>query len=131
MKLFAHKECWEFIEKHPEEFDSFGCGPGGLGDIFVPDTMYGLDISLACKIHDWYYRFYDGNSEEDRKMADSILKNNLLRIVKAKSKSKILRWLRNRRCGTYYRAVRLVGGPAFYEERNSDDEFKELSLREI
>jgi len=131
MRLYAHKECWDFIEKHPEDFKSFGCGPGGIGDFFVPDTMYGLNVSDACRIHDWYYRFYPGKTEADRKMADSILKNNLLRIVRAKSKNRILRWLRERRCGTYYRFVRLAGGPAFYDERNLDDEFKELSLREI
>ena len=131
MKLFAHPECWKFIEEHPEEFDNFGCGPGGMGDLLVPDHMYGLDISLACKIHDWYYRFHPSNSEEGRLEADSIFRNNLLRIVRAKSKSKILRWLRIIRCRTYYSMVRFGGGPAYYEERNADDEYRELDMGEV
>lgn len=28
------------------------CGAGGIGDIFVPDTLYGANISPACFIHD-------------------------------------------------------------------------------
>ena len=131
MRLYAHKECWDFMEQHPAEFHSFGCGPGGLGDFFVPDTMYGLDISLACKIHDWYYRFYDGNSEADRKMADMIFRDNLLIIIRANSKSRVLRWLRERRCEKYYHLVRSFGGPAFYEEREPVDEFNGLILREV
>jgi hypothetical protein len=115
------------MEEHPEEFDSFGCGPGGLGDILVPDKMYGLDVSDACRIHDWYYRFYGDNSEGGRREADEILKNNLLRIVRKKSKSRILRWLRTRRCRTYYGFVRFAGGPAYYSERNvEDEEFRDI-----
>lgn len=127
MKLFACPECWLFAEEHPEDFASFGCGPGGLGDRLVPDTMYGLDISDACRIHDWYYRFYPENTEEARAMADRVLKNNLLRIVREKTKSSILLWLRERRCQTYYIMVRNFGAPAFFEERNSETELREVS----
>lgn len=34
-----------------EKFPTF-CGAGGIGDIFVPDTLYGANISPACFIHD-------------------------------------------------------------------------------
>lgn len=131
MKLFAHRECWTFIEKFPKDFKSFGCGPGGIGDILVPDTMYGLDVSDACRIHDWYYRFYSDNTEEGRRVADDVFKNNLLRIVRAKSKSKILRWLRVRRCRTYYSLVRFGGGPAYYEDRNPDSEYQVLDIEGV
>ena len=126
MKLFAHSECWKFIEEFPDDFKSFGCGPGGVGDVLVPDKMYGLDVSDACRIHDWYYRFYSDNSSAGRQEADSILKNNLIRIVRAKSKSRILRWLRLMRCRTYYGMVRFAGGPAYYEDRNVEDEYREV-----
>lgn len=127
MKLFACPECWKFVDEHPEDFASFGCGPGGLGDRLVPDTMYGLNISDACRIHDWYYRFYPENTEAAREMADRILKNNLLRIVREKTKSKVLRWLRERRCQTYYLMVRNFGAPAFFEERNNATELREVN----
>jgi hypothetical protein len=126
VKLYAEQECWDFMESHPDEFASFGCGPGWLGDILVPDTMYFLNISMACKIHDWYYRFYPENTEEARQLADSVFKNNLLRIVRAKTSNRFLLWLRERRCRTYYSMVRFSGGPAFYDERNEDEVFKEV-----
>lgn len=128
MKLYAHPLCWEFAKKHPEEFMSFGCGPGGVGDILVPDKIYGLDVSFACKIHDWYYRFHPSNSPDGRLEADSVFKNNLLRIVTIKSSNKFMRWLRVRRCRTYYSMVRFCGGPAYYEERNVDEEFKDVNV---
>ena len=125
-KLYAHPECWEFKKEHPDEFQSFGCGPGGAGDKFVPDTMYGLNVSNACRIHDWYYRFYPENTEEARKMADRILLNNLLRIVEANTKSKILLCLRRRRCKTYYRMVRTFGASSYFDDRNDDEFMQEI-----
>lgn len=127
IKLYAHPECWIFREKHPEEFASFGCGPGGAGDKLVPDTMYGLDISNACRIHDWYYRFYPENTEEARAMADRIMKNNLLRIVEAKTRNKFLLWLRRRRCKTYYWMVREFGASSYFNDRNDDKYMQEIA----
>jgi hypothetical protein len=118
MNLFADPECWEFKKRHPKDFESFGCGPGGLGDLLVPDTVYFLSIRPACRIHDWYYRFFPGNSEDDRKRADRIFLNNMLRIVDFHTNFKVLRWLRKRRCNKYYFAVRAFGGPSFWADRN-------------
>ena len=118
MKLFADPECWEFKKKYPDEFSSYGCGPGGLGDFVVPDTVYFLSVRDACRIHDWGYRHAPEASDEDRKRHDRILSNNMLRIVNAKTKSKILRKLLYRRCKTYYQMVRAFGGPAYWDERN-------------
>lgn len=118
MNLFAHKEIWDFKKKFPDEFDSYGCGPGGMGDWLVPDTVYGLSIRDACRIHDTYYRHWNISNEKARKMADRIFKNNMLRIVKEKTNNQVLFRLRRRRCKTYYKMVRFAGGPAFWDERN-------------
>ena len=128
-KLYAHPECWLFSTEHEKDFLSFGCGPGGAGDKLVPDTMYGLDISPACRIHDWYYRFYPEDKEEARAMADRIMKNNLLRIVEANTKSKVLLWLRRRRCHTYYIMVRKFGGSSYFEDRNTEEFMKEVEIK--
>ena len=40
-------ECKEFIRSNFEEFLTFGCGPGGLGDALIPDTIYNLSIKNA------------------------------------------------------------------------------------
>lgn len=123
-KLFADKDCWVFKKSHPGEFSTFGCGPGGIGDFLVPDTIYGLRVSAACRIHDWGYRFSKGNSEEDRERHDRIFKNNLIRIVRANTKSKLMLLLRMRRVKTYYYSVRFFGGPAYWSERNSESELE-------
>jgi len=116
VQLYAHHECWLFKENHPEVFQSFGCGPGGLGDLFIPDNIFGVDVSNACRIHDWYYRFWPGNTEKDRKMADQLMRKNLLIIVRAKSNPFAL-WLREPICQIYYIMVRKYGVDAFFEER--------------
>jgi len=125
VRLYADPLCWEFKEEHPEEFESYGCGPGGIGDLLVPDTVYGLSIRDACRIHDWGYRHCPDATEEDRKYNDRVFRNNALRIVQGNTKSAILRWLRFRRVQTYYRMVRIFGGPAYWEERNPEFTYKQ------
>jgi len=113
-KLYAPNECLEFQLSHPEEFESFGCGPGSIGDYLVPDTVWFLSIKKACQIHDWYYRLWKGT---DRKEADKVFSNNMQRIVRNHTKYKWLLKLRLRRCNLYYQMVRKRGGPAFWNER--------------
>ena len=124
IELYADVNCWKFKAQYPEEFASYGCGPGGFGDFLVPDTVYGLSIRNACRIHDWGYRHALDNSEEDRAMHDRILKNNALRIVDNWTKYKWLRWLRYRRVQKYYIAVRVFGSRAYWSERNKTEEME-------
>jgi len=127
--LYAEPECWRFRRQRPDAWESFGCGPGdGIGDRLVPDTMYGLNVSEACRVHDWYYRFYPEDTEDARAMADRIFRNNLLRIVRAKTENPILRWLRERRCVAYYLAVRWRGGPAYHNDRNQSKNTNEVEV---
>ena len=129
LRLFADPECWEFKKKFPDEFESYGCGPGGEGDFLIPDTVY-ITVSIrdACRIHDWGYRHGPGASEDDRKRHDQILKNNALRIVDNKTNWRLMRWLRYRRVQTYYTMVRKFGSPAYWEDRNKDDEVKSVDF---
>jgi hypothetical protein len=118
-KLFADPVCWDFVEQYEDEFMSYGCGPGGVGDYLVPDTMWGLYIGNACRIHDWYYRWdYDNYCEARRNEADRILKNNSIRIINRYTHSNILRKLRYRRAQTYYTMVHNFGANAYWEDRN-------------
>jgi hypothetical protein len=123
--LFADVACWEFKWSHPDEFESYGCGPGGFGDFLVPDTVWGLSIRDACRIHDFNYRHSTGiDSEDDRAKADRVLKNNSLRIVDYHTKSKLLKRLRYIRVETYYKMVRRFGSRAYWEERNESNEIQ-------
>jgi len=127
-KLFADPECWEFQKKFPDEFKSYGCGPGWFGDLLVPDTVYFLSIKDACRIHDWGVRHSVEASEEHRARNDRILLNNSIRIVDTGTYFYFLKMLRYRRCRTYYNLVRIFGGPGYWEERNPDNTIGEINV---
>ena len=117
MKLLRTKESLIFEKLFPDEYKAFGCGPGGIGDWFVPDTMWGLSVKKACQQHDHDYRFGSGSSDEHRKQCDDRMKLNMLAIVNKKSKSKTLKALRHVRVNTYYFMVRWRGGSSYWGER--------------
>ena len=118
MKLKRTKESMIFEKLFPDEYKSFGCGPGGVGDWFVPDTMWGLSVNDACRQHDHDYRFGRGSSKEHKKQCDDRMRDNMRIIVNAKSDSKILKAMRHMRINTYYWSVRSFGGEAYWEERS-------------
>lgn len=111
--LYAPADYWDLPEKIR---DSYGCGPGGFGDLLVPDTVYGLSIKPACCIHDFYYRMV-GEDEMDRLRADDIFRINMRTIVELNTKNTFLKWLRLRRVDTYYYMVRKHGRAAYEECR--------------
>lgn len=126
MKLYAVPKCWEFQKNFPEEFESYGCGPGGVGDWFVPDTVYGLSINPACKVHDWDYRHSEGASNGHRKACDERLKKNMFLLVVVGTTFWLLRRLRLTRCRFYYLMVRMFGKQAYWNQRNEDDEMNDF-----
>jgi hypothetical protein len=93
-----------------------GCGTGGWKGALVPETMWGLDIREACNIHDWMY--LAGETIADKEEADRVFLNNLLRIIETDSRWEWLAALRRRRALKYYEAVRVFGGPAFWNGKN-------------
>lgn len=135
-ELFADVECWEFKARFPEEFDSYGCGPGGLGDILVPDVIpfvtfpFGqINIRSACKPHDWGYRHSGPSNEDERARHDMVFANNAKRIVDYEITR--LKWpFRNspkwklrcyERINFYYEMIRKHGSGAYWEERNKPE----------
>lgn len=100
-----------------------GCGPrGGLNGL-VPETIYGLNISEACNIHDWMYAFAEPTVHAKNK-ADRVFLNNILRIINGKTKGRLLLFLRRKRALKYYYAVKYFGGPFFWSGKNLKvDEF--------
>ena len=125
VQLWAPEAYWAAA---PEEVDRVagGCGPGGFGDHLVPDTMYGLSVTPACRIHDFMYHI--GETDDDKDEADRVFLNNLFRIIDARSESRILRRLRRIRARTYYYAVSYGGGPAFWNSKNNESEFREVEV---
>ena len=97
-----------------KERDSWGCGPGGFGDWFVPDTVYGLSVKPACQRHDFRYRFRKDKNEKTRKLDDLELLANLQIIIHNKTKGFFLRRFRFTRSRTMYWFVRKLGKSAYY-----------------
>lgn len=93
-----------------------GCGPGGWKVDIIPDTIWGLDISAACNIHDWMYTVGADLAAKDE--ADRVFLNNVLRLVEAVGGCWLLRKLRRIRAKEYYEAVHVFGGPAFWAGKN-------------
>ena len=96
----------------PEKFAALvgGCGPGKWGDYFVPDTIWGLSITLACQIHD--YMYWVGGTAEDKFRADTIFLQNMIALIWNGSNSLTFP-LRVLRAAKYYIAVARHGDNAF------------------
>ena len=93
------------------------CGPGsGIGNLVVPETVFGLRITPACFIHDFCWQVADA-SWADFHQANSIFLHNLLAIIKARSANMLMQAIRNYRAITYYNAVDLVGQNIFWAEK--------------
>jgi hypothetical protein len=126
MKLFAPIEygdqpcSFHFATQEMRDDIAGGCGPGGTGDLIVPDTLWGISVKPACAIHDWMYAF--GLSAKDKALADRIFLNNMVRLIKARNSWGFLENLRLRRARTYYLAVKYFGGPSFWRGKNLDKE---------
>ena len=94
-----------------------GCGREGIEDWLVPDTIWGLDISPVCRVHDWMYQQAQESARrhrdqdkltEDEHFADGIFGANLISLIKQKTRSKAVTWLRLRRAYKYVDAVALT-----------------------
>lgn len=83
-----------------------GCGREGIEGRIVPDTIWGLDISPACRVHDYMYVHADSRADED--YADAIFGANLISIIQQKTSFKPLKWLRLRRAYKYIDAVAMT-----------------------
>lgn len=110
--LLAPWEYWALDDRAKGALGLGGCGPGGIGDFLVPDTVWGLSIRPACEIHDYMYA--DGRTWDDKRLADKVFLANMVSIVRAKTDNAVLRWLRLQRVRTYYRAVRDFGAISFH-----------------
>jgi len=120
-KLVAPTSFWSATQEEIEE-KTGGCGPGSIGDWFVPDTMYGESIFLACQIHDWMYG--EGGDQEDKFWADIFFGVNMRILILSDPGG--LDPLRLEREVTYFIAVYYGGGDSF----DKGETMKKSILRE-
>ncbi len=92
-----------------------GCGAADAKFDFVPDTIWGLNISEACNIHDWMY-YHAAETDEAKQECDRVFLNNLIRLID--ERGGWLKIFRRRRALKYYKAVKYFGASAFWNGKN-------------
>jgi hypothetical protein len=117
--LYAPEGYWK-LSGEDKKLICNGCGPQGHLD-FIPDSIYFLNISEACNIHDYCYEISRSNIK-DKEWSDRIFLNNLLRLIEVKTKWRWLKWLRRKRAYNYYLAVKHFGSVAFWVDKNESKE---------
>lgn len=107
-----------YKQLHPHDKAQICNGAGAAGQwisSFIPNTMYGLDVTEVFNIHDFDY--YIGDNLLDKQVADSRMFRNLCVVINAQEGwwNKSLAFLRRRRALKYYEAVLLEGDEAFFK----------------
>lgn len=102
------------------------CGSGGTD--CMPEYIWGLQVSEACKIRAYMYHFAESTVEAKEK-ADRVFLNNMIRIIDRNTSRFLINcgliriknplfWLRRRAAYAYYERMRKFGGPIFWIGKN-------------
>ena len=91
--------------------DKCSCGAENARFDYVPDTIFGLSIKMACCIHD--DRYERGGTKDDKYKADNEFLSNMLSIINSYEKWFYPHWLARHRAMTYYDAVVRYGAGSF------------------
>ena len=94
-------------------------GCGAKGGIPVPDTIWGLDISPACNVHDWM--FEEGMTHADFLFANGMFQVNMTRIIVNESANKFMVMLRLRRASKYFDAVATLGEDIYWKNKRRNN----------
>lgn len=95
-------ECSRFYEADTS------CGPGTIGDMIIPDRLFGLRMTPACNIHDHGYAL--ARTCESKLNADMAFVLNMHQINEQARSIFLMRWLRRFAINFYFSAVRDFGG---------------------
>lgn len=130
LKLYAPKAYWDAIDAKADLSSILnGCGEEDWKGALIPENLLGLSVTPACNIHDWMYA--KGKTIADKDEADRVFLNNMIRIINHGTDDFVLKKLRLAAAQTYYEAVCLFGGVAFWDGKNPDENFRELKEQVI
>lgn len=107
-KLIVSDGFWDRWEEKRKNCN--GCGTG-LNQYLVPDTVYGLNIRIVCCVHDDDYDV--GGTEEDRKLFDENLHDNIEIIIDCFDKWYYPTKMAKVRADTFRLFVRKFGDSSF------------------
>lgn len=122
IQLFAPQG---YIKLTPKKRKEICNGCGAKGGIPVPNTFWGLDIKEACNIHDYMYHM--GKTHANKLEADRVFRNNLTRIIEARTSWGFLKRLRHRRKKTYCLFVEEWGETAYWNGKNRPENMLEVA----
>jgi hypothetical protein len=108
-----------------DDFDTY-CGAGkGIGDLIVPDDIFGVVISPACYIHDKMW-LYCEPTWRDFHHSNSVFFHNILSIIDYFAPpvcdEEEVRTERYARAVTYYTAVDSAFGPTIFWRMKKNQE---------
>ena len=112
--LRAPREFWLLTPGKKKEICN-GAGPKDYGWL-VPDTIWILNITACADIHDFMYSI--GTSIEDKRIADRVFLNNMIRLIQTYTKAVWLKKIRLKRAKKYYMAVDLCAGAPFWHGKD-------------
>ena len=98
-----------------------GCGAGKIGGNITPDSIYGLNVTYECNIHDHMYERCC--CEEDEIVSDSVLTANLMSSIIANS-NRLMVWIRLFRASKYMIAVAATTFSEQFWESNRNESGK-------
>ncbi len=116
-RLFAPEEFWLLTDSQRSDICN-GCGTKGIVGWIVPDSILGVDITMACDIHDYMYNA--GEIKADKFVADDVFLNNMLRLIDAHGGCATMQKMRCKIARKYYLVVKEYGGPAFWAGKNDE-----------
>lgn len=99
-RLLAPAAFWLLTPDQLREISN-GMGPKGFG-LMVPDTMWGLDVSICGDIHDFMYSL-----PGKKHLADKVFRENLFSVIAHKGGP--LAFARRNRARIYFWAVDTFG----------------------
>jgi len=98
----------KFPSIHIEDYGPY-CGAGkGIGNTVVPESIWGLRISVACFIHDTMWDKAE-RTWADFHQSNSVFLKNILTIIIVCSRNGFMKRLRLYPAVTYYNAVDSLG----------------------
>jgi len=80
-------------------------GPSGALSKYIPNSIFGVDVSKACNIHDWMIH-HSKNNKQLRK-ADDVFDENLQTLIEKYSKNIGIKLARKFIAKIYSHAARL------------------------
>jgi hypothetical protein len=103
--ILAPRYYWDYTKEEKEKLlNKCGCDP--VTSSLVPNSIFGTDLSMACKVHDAMY--INGKTPADKRLADDLFDKNLVISVNKSSKG-FMRSIKLGVAKVYYWAASFFG----------------------